>query len=539
MLDNGTFRLSACAAAVVIVVPLMATTVAAQRGHGHGGGGISSMGGMGGAGRMGGMSGMGGMGGVGGMSRAAPMGHSAPSMRPVSGFQSMPSVRSLSGSRSLPTTVKSGTGSARYMTGAGGVTSKSGIRGSSRNASIMTARGGQTSQQNKISQINRNQLNSNHLNSNQVTKNVQGVGRAKAIQNTAFASASTHNAANRALSQSTFKGHFADRNWGFKHGGWWWWHRNPIIVIGWIGPLFWPYAYWDFVDYVFWPYAYDVFWPYVYDDLYVGIFGPYSYEGAAYSAGPAYSAAPQPRRVRAAVSANATATDVVVCSERAAALTEWPIQKIMQAVEPNDTQQAALNELKNAAAKAVDVLQSGCPTVLLSTPIGRVAAMHTRLETMLQAVSIVQPPLQQFYESLSDEQKARFDAVAPESQAGRATRGGKQPPDLSKACSEQLVSANMPINRIEQAVRPTDSQRTALSAVHDATLKAAEFLKAHCSEEQALTPPGRVAAMEQRLGAMLEAIKIVQPPLEVFYRSLTNEQKARFNQLGSRQIARS
>ena len=37
---------------------------------------------------------------------------------------------------------------------------------------------------------------------------------------------------------------------------------------------------------------------------------------------------------------------------------------------------------------------------------------------------------------------------------------------------------------------------------------------------------------EQRLSAMLEAIKIVQPTLEDLYGSLTNEQKARFNALG-------
>jgi hypothetical protein len=39
--------------------------------------------------------------------------------------------------------------------------------------------------------------------------------------------------------------------------------------------------------------------------------------------------------------------------------------------------------------------------------------------------------------------------------------------------------------------------------------------------------------MEQRLNAMLGATKIVQPALESFYGSLTDEQKARFNQLGT------
>ena len=52
-------------------------------------------------------------------------------------------------------------------------------------------------------------------------------------------------------------------------------HRPFPVVIGWVGPLFWPYAYDDFVDYTFYPYAYDTFWPYAYDDFYDGMFGAY------------------------------------------------------------------------------------------------------------------------------------------------------------------------------------------------------------------------------------------------------------------------
>ena len=39
--------------------------------------------------------------------------------------------------------------------------------------------------------------------------------------------------------------------------------------------------------------------------------------------------------------------------------------------------------------------------------------MESRLEVMLAAVKIVRPALNGFYQSLSDEQKARFNAVAP------------------------------------------------------------------------------------------------------------------------------
>ncbi|HEX2116138.1 MAG TPA: hypothetical protein VHM01_17170, partial [Alphaproteobacteria bacterium] len=52
-------------------------------------------------------------------------------------------------------------------------------------------------------------------------------------------------------------------------------------MIGWLGPLFWPYAYYDIVDYAFWPYAYDEFWPYAYDDIYEGFFGSYAVGGPA------------------------------------------------------------------------------------------------------------------------------------------------------------------------------------------------------------------------------------------------------------------
>ena len=45
------------------------------------------------------------------------------------------------------------------------------------------------------------------------------------------------------------------------------------------------------------------------------------------------------------------------------------------------------------------------------TPTGRVEAMEKRLEATLAAVKTVQPVLAKFYNSLSDEQKARFNSL--------------------------------------------------------------------------------------------------------------------------------
>jgi len=373
-----------------------------------------------------------------------------------------------------------------------------------------------------------------------VTRAVSGVGRASALRNSAFASLSTRNAATRALASATYHGRFAGKDWHYPSGGWYWrHHRHPFIVIGWFGPLFWPFAYWDFVDYTFWPYAYDVFWPYAYDDIYWGLYGPYAYPDPVYADAPSEPNAPSAssgkRRARTARTVAGGATAIgQVCSDRVPVLTDWPIEQIAQTVEPDPTQQAALNDLKDATGRALGVLQAACPHDLPSTPPGRLEAMRKRIDAMLQAVSIVRPVLEKFYNSLSDEQKARLNTVGPNEQAARTARGAE--PDLAQVCSGQAVKAtDVPARRLEEVLRPTDAQRSALDALNDATMKAADVLKANCPADEALTPPGRVAAMEQRLNAMLQAIRIVQPALEHFYSTLSDEQKARFNALSASQ----
>ena len=361
-------------------------------------------------------------------------------------------------------------------------------------------------------------------NGNLVTGSVRGVGRASLLRNNAFASA----AGRRALARASFNGGFAGRNWWRGNGGWFWRHGRPIVVIGWFGGLFWPYAYWDFVDYTFWPYAYDAFWPYAYDDLYVGVFGPYAYEGPSY-AGQAVSR--HTRRIR-----DKPTTTAVVCNEQAAALTDWPVQRIAELVQPDQAQQSALNDLKDATANAISALQSECPNDLPSTPTGRLAAMNKRIGTMLAALNIVQPPLQRFYDSLSDEQKARFNVINTDAQASSSSRDGNRSTDLAQLCGDLLADVvRQAGQRIAQVIKPTDAQRGALDALNAATTRAADFLKTNCRTAEPLTPPARVAAMEHRLKTMLEALNIVEPALENFYGSLTDEQKARFNQLDSRQ----
>jgi hypothetical protein len=355
------------------------------------------------------------------------------------------------------------------------------------------------------------------------------------LHNQTFAQASTRDPAARALARATFQGgfaqfhsrdrdrhdRFADRR-GF-HG----------IVIGWGGPVFWPYAYADLVDYTFWPSANDTFWPYAYDDVYDGIFGAYAPDATAYANVPAGARRSVPRGIPTGAAAGGIAQ---VCSGQTSGLTDWPVERIAQQVMPTDDQRSLLDQLKDATAQAVDLLKSNCPTDVPSTPTGRLEAMRQRIEPMLQAVQIVRPALDKFYGSLSDEQKERFIALESEG-APKATRSANRQPDITQACGGSAKQiAGLPVDQIQQVLRPNDAQRAALDALNNATAQAAAVLNESCSlTDQPLTPPGRVAAMETRLSGMLKALNTVQPAMAKFYGSLTDEQRARFDRLAPRQ----
>jgi LTXXQ motif family protein len=301
------------------------------------------------------------------------------------------------------------------------------------------------------------------------------------------------------------------------------WH--PHGHLGWIGPWFWPYAYGDFFFYALWPYdyaSYDPFWYYGYDDIYDGIFSPYDYQ--PYVAGPG-----APARMSALTQSVAQS-----CSDEAAEVTGWPIDQIQAAVQPNQQQTALLDDLGNAVVKASDVIKSHCPTQLAFTPTDRLAQMQERLEGLVQAANIVQPPLAKFYDALSDEQKARFNDIgAP---PGRQAAAGQQAAQSPQAeCGGSPMA--FPTDQIDRIVQPTPAQRAKLDALAAANAKAADLIKASCPSQPPGTPPDRLAAEGQHLQAMLQAVQTIRPALDDFYNSLSNEQKARFNNLGRQLFA--
>src|SRR6185437_14894144 len=93
--------------------------------------------------------------------------------------------------------------------------------------------------------------------------------------------------------------------------------------------------------------------------------------------------------------------------------TQLPVQRVEQAVKPTQQQQDALEKLKAASTEAANQLQASCPTQSPQTPIDRFDAVGKRLDAMAGAIRTVRPALADFYSSLTDEQKARFNNLGP------------------------------------------------------------------------------------------------------------------------------
>ena len=317
-------------------------------------------------------------------------------------------------------------------------------------------------------------------------------------------------------------------------------HFRPFVrhgrIFGWFGPLFWPYAYDDIFYYAFWPYGYDdPFWYYGYGDIYTGLFSPYGYDDLVGLVPGGTRLAHAPSGGDATRNAPLSSRLAQMCSEDTRDIAGLPIERMQQAVQPDDAQRAMLDQLGNASVKAREIIKAACPAGIALTPTGRLDAMDKRLDAMAQAVETVRPPLEKFYDALSDEQKAHLNAVGTE----RSRRGSDERPRTARPCGELPAGVGQwPTADIERAVHPTQEQRGSLDALQEAAAKAAETIKASCPSEPPATPPARLAAVGQRIQAMREAVNSVRGALAAFYGSLSDEQKARFNTIGRSQAGR-
>ena len=296
----------------------------------------------------------------------------------------------------------------------------------------------------------------------------------------------------------------------------WWAHGDGSY--GWVGPLFWPFAYYDVIDYTLWGDGMG-FWGYGYRDIYAAIFTPYDEDELARYMTPVRHR--RPGRVPSLAQ---------ICGDDFSEFARLPVERIRAAMRSSEEQRAALDDLANASSEAAQAVSATCPTEAAATAPSRLKAMQGRLEAMKAAIARVRNPFETFWETLDDDQKAQLAEAGKQ----RAQFSPKVP--FAQSCTPP-DALPWPAKEIEERLHLNDDQHYQLGVLQRASVLASNTVNFDCQPDENLAPPDRLATAETRIDAMLDAIKQVAPALDDFLGSLSDEQKAQFETIGAKRTS--
>ena len=116
-------------------------------------------------------------------------------------------------------------------------------------------------------------------------------------------------------------------------------------------------------------------------------------------------------RQRARLSARAASEGVTPVCAKSLEPANWPMPILQQALQPTAAQEVALNNLERAFNRAASGLNAKCSDRLPAMPSARLQAIEARLDITWVAVQTIQVAVAQFQKQLSDQQRARFNAL--------------------------------------------------------------------------------------------------------------------------------
>jgi hypothetical protein len=289
---------------------------------------------------------------------------------------------------------------------------------------------------------------------------------------------------------------------------------------GWVGPVFWPDASGDLLDYMFGlPGGAGRFWSYGYDDVLAAMFG---------SSKLPYERQRRNRGTRVAE----TASDFQSLDQSWRGLCGQPPGRVDELLErlrvrlaSTPHQSTALDGLKEALIQANARIVAACPDKLALEPTERIDLMVSRLTAIRMAASTVLPPLRAIYASLDERQKALFNAEDFEQPqtVNAPIRASSSP------CAEK--SEEWPTAAITRRLRLQGEQLAALEKLRLTSASFEGFVATTCNVNAAKNPIDRLEAARKRVNVIRYAVVHIRPALNEFYASLDAGQRARFGSL--------
>jgi LTXXQ motif family protein len=133
-----------------------------------------------------------------------------------------------------------------------------------------------------------------------------------------------------------------------------------------------------------------------------------------------------------------------------------------------------------------------------------------------------------FAASDADDRRAKRSPLAG-NQVSDAASPAQAPLASAELCGSTPAAADADglIERIERLIEPSASQRDALEQLRAALAQTIERINATCPAAAPATLTERLAAIQNRIWAMRDALLTLRLPLENFYSSLTDEQQRR------------
>src|SRR5215510_1133238 len=287
--------------------------------------------------------------------------------------------------------------------------------------------------------------------------------------------------------------------------------------------IFWPDAAADLVAYVLFPKGNDRFWAHGYDSMVAAAFAASDADERRVK-----RARPAGNQVSDATSpATAPLASADLCGNiSATAAADTLIERIERAIEPSASQRDVLEQLRAALAQTIERINATCPAAVPAALTQRLAAIQDRIWAMHDALLTLRQPLENFYNSLTDEQQGRLRRDEPES----AERAADVTDGRAQTCAEPAAGIADGIMRaIGRAAPPSGPQRAGLEALRLNSAAMAKLVAGSCPSDPRLSPMGRFAAATDRLDVMLFAVRSMGPALQQLDDSLDDKQKAGLN----------